>query len=197
MFFKLCKTYGLPAPSVVAIFDRNGQEEWFECQSNNLPSCDLFLKFTNSLCGIGAERWVYDDAIQAWRNDFQVLNKTQLISYCRRKAFKEPVIVQRRLVNNKEIAQFSSGALATFRVITCLKPDGKASVLLAALRMPIGGMIVDNYTAGGIIAGVDFETGVLFPASPKFSDKLIMNHHPDTHVEIVGYKLTCWPEIVM
>ena len=195
LFLKHCKTYGLPVPPVVVIFYENGQEEWVECQLNNLPPCDLFLKFTNSCGGIGSECWVYDDATKVWRSDLQSLDQIQFISYCRIKAHKNSIMLQRRLVNNREILQFSNGALSTFRVVTYLTPDGKASLLSAGLKMSVGNMIVDNFSAGGIIAGVDLKTGTLNAATGKSTPKLIY-FHPDTHAKIVGHKVTNWQEVV-
>jgi hypothetical protein len=193
-FLNQCKIYGLPVPQTVVLFHGNKEEQWIEGQPGVLPTCDLFLKFTTAFAGEGAERWIYDEATQDWRNDAQVFDQAQLISYCRKKSLKKPVLVQRCLMNSKEIVQFG-GALSTVRVITCLLPDGKAEVLSAGLRMSIGKTVVDNYSVGGIIAPIDLTTGILSSGKCIFSAELF-DRHPDTQAMIAGYRLTCWKEIM-
>jgi hypothetical protein len=195
-FYKQCKNYGLPVPAVFAVFDENGKEEWFEARPGQLPSRDLFIKFTNSSCGTGGEKWIYEGSSDTWRRGFRRFDKIQLKAYCLKKSVesKRPVMVQGCLANDEETIRFSSGALCTFRVITSLFPGEKAGVLFAGLKMPVGDMDVDNLGAGGLASGIDPETGVLSPAGSKFRANLF-DRHPDTDAKIAGRQLACWQKI--
>ncbi|MEI6437319.1 MAG: sugar-transfer associated ATP-grasp domain-containing protein [Candidatus Omnitrophota bacterium] len=199
VFLRQCAQRGLPAPSITAVFSGSGQVDWLEGRPDDLPLCDLFIKFTSESCGTGAEAWVYDSAARVWRRDLQAWDQAEFINYCCERSVKDqrPVLLQRRLVNSPEIVAFSTGALCTFRVITYLTPDGKAALFAAGLKMPIGKTDVDNVSyLGGIAAGVDLEEGVLRTARGTKYGATLMEVHPDTKARIAGHRLACWQEIV-
>ena len=196
-FYARCRERGIPVLFVEVVFQDDGRIEWPAGAAKSFPLCDLFLKYTNSSLGVGAEAWKYDAAARTWQRDGISLDERLFIAYCVKKsrAERKPVLVQRRLVNSPEIVQFTTGALSTFRVVTYVGPDGKIGILSAGLKRPVGAMEVDNSRAGGIVAGIELETGVLMPASSRSFPGQLMPQHPDTGATISGHRLSCWQEV--
>lgn len=63
------------------------------------------------------------------------------------------------------------------------------------LRIGQGNTFVDNGGAGGILAPIDLETGIIHSIP---MDKLLNKYiiHPDTGVQIIGYKIPRWNEAI-
>lgn len=194
-FFEMCRAHDIPTASVVAIFEPNNKDTWYETEPGVLPACSLFLKWANLYCGVGAEAWMYEEHNRTWRRGDEVVDREGLINRCRNRATESPLILQERLGNPKETAKFSTDALCTLRVVTCRSPDQRPRVLTMTFRMPTGKSDVDNFTAGGIAAGVDPETGTLGTAIAKGIRGGLLYNHPDTGTEIAGQRLFGWQEM--
>ena len=163
-----------------------------------LPECDLFVKPAGGRGGRGAERWDLVREGLFSGPDGEKLGADELLSRLNQRARQRPLLVQRRLSANAEVADLTAGALPTVRVSTCLDEDGEPEVIGAVFRMAIGlNRTVDNLHAGGIAAGVDLEKGTLSAASNLGMDSRLgwLGHHPDTGAEIVGRRLPQWEEI--
>ena len=55
--------------------------------------------------------------------------------------------------------------------------------------------IVDNYSAGGIIASVDIDRGIVTAAAEDMCGKRYA-FHPTTDAQIIGFKVPYWSDIV-
>jgi len=64
-------------------------------------------------------------------------------------------------------------------------------IIGGAWRIGVGDAVVDNAGSGGIYASVDFENGLVQTDAIDFKGEHF-NIHPDTKVQIVGYKLPDW-----
>jgi hypothetical protein len=70
--------------------------------------------------------------------------------------------------------------------------------LFGALRMPLKGAVVDNYSSGGIIVPIGFDDGILGtgvtlkPVGSKFE----FDRHPDTGKQIRGAILPFWQDLL-
>ena len=111
-------------------------------------------------------------------------------------------ILQPLVVNHPDLARLYPGALNTIRLDTyrdaTAGPDGAWVHDGAALRMGIGDMVVDNWAAGGLVIGVDIETGRLYRRAvrkTRYCDHGGFDRHPDTGVVFEGYPLPFWPEV--
>lgn len=81
----------------------------------------------------------------------------------------------------------------TVRIATFVK-NGTPSVLFANLRIGCGGSIVDNVGAGGFVASIDLDTGVVqTPGIMNTLERAIF--HPDTGVQILGLHIPRWAEL--
>ena len=59
------------------------------------------------------------------------------------------------------MAVFSASSVNTLRVVTMVTPHDDIIVVNAAFRTGVGHAFVDNWSAGGVAAGIDCESGRL------------------------------------
>lgn len=102
-------------------------------------------------------------------------------------------IVEEYIVQHPDVAAFCSSSVNTLRIVT-LNAKGKCNFLFAILRMGRGG-IVDNMHAGGIAAGVDLETGVIFSDALDSEGNLHVVH-PVSKLPIKGFRIPNWESVV-
>jgi hypothetical protein len=192
-FFNTCRTNGLPAIPVIVQFEKDGKEQWYT-DSASLPDKDLFIKYTDLYCGVGAERWEYLVEQNSWQRHNKICDRHEMIDRCRNLAKKRAILVQPCLKNHPKMADFSQIGLCTVRVVTYRLPDSQPEILLSSLRMPVGKIEVDNFAAGGIAAGISNE-GKLTVAVGKDIRKGTFVFHPDTQAPIAGAELPHWRDI--
>jgi len=109
----------------------------------------------------------------------------------------DALIVQPLVRNDSSWQRFTSGGLATVRLLTGRFPGGQVECLRASLRMPVGDSRIDNFSRGNLASAVDLDTGQLGPAVSKYP--LPIGHsfpkHPDTEARIAGVPLSEWPSV--
>lgn len=105
----------------------------------------------------------------------------------------EPGVVEEYLYQHPDIAAFYPDAVNTVRVITALK-DGRARVVIAALRTGRYGS-TDNWSQGGISAGIDVESGVIETDGADYGGERYTTH-PVTGKEFKGAKIPGWENVV-
>lgn len=86
-------------------------------------------------------------------------------------------------------------SLNTIRVVTCLNSQGELHFLCTVLRMGSTDSCIDNSIGGGITSYIDMKTGCL--SSPAVDRKRqYFTHHPRTGIELVGYQIPHWDEVL-
>ncbi len=103
-------------------------------------------------------------------------------------------MLQIELRNDDWFAGIAPSAFATIRVVTLAWPKSHHTILCAFVKLPVGGMIVDNFGAGGLIASVDIETGQLGRTFFEAVERGTVSNHPDTGARIEGLELRGWRE---
>lgn len=93
-----------------------------------------------------------------------------------------------------EMGHFHPESVNTVRIVTWLDGDD-AEIVFALVRMGCGGSVVDNAGAGGIIAAVDADTGVVRSAGLRESGSAVYETHPDTGAQIRGTRIPMWEEL--
>ena len=103
-------------------------------------------------------------------------------------------VVEEKLCGCEELAEFHPQSLNTLRVFTISKGD-RCEVVASMLRLGIGDSIIDNASAGGIVAFVDVETGIVYGDG---ADKHGNNYavHPDSGKAFKGFVIPYWKEVV-
>jgi hypothetical protein len=190
-FAEYCRAHGLRCVEIVARLDGNTPPP-------PLPDYDLFVKPVAGRGGTGAERWNRVAPGVFASPTGERLTGDELLARLVDRARNSPLIVQRRLSPHSEIAEITTGALPTCRVLTCLDEQGAPEVVAAMFRSSIGtNVTVDNMHAGGMGALIDTHTGKLGPASNLGGDARLgwFSTHPDTGAPIEGRTLPLWDDV--
>lgn len=112
------------------------------------------------------------------------------------KGLKGTWLVQPRMFNHPDMADIAINALATVRMTTMFNEQGEPEVVTSVLRFASReDLRVDNIKAGGLMAPVDAETGVLGPACRGRGIEEY-DRHPASGATIAGRTLPNWPEAV-
>lgn len=98
---------------------------------------------------------------------------------------KRNVIVQRAIVQHKELAKLNESSVNSIRILSLLK-DNEVRVYSVVVRMGVSGARVDNASSGGIFCGV-CENGVLKSVAYNTKGQKF-NCHPNSglHFETVA-----------
>lgn len=131
-------------------------------------------------------------------NGVQIIDNT---AYCDFNSLKENLlkdypegfVVEELIKQCSEMASFHPSSVNTVRLTTIRMSNGDIYIIHRPfIRLGQGGRCVDNGGNGGIIAAIDYETGII-----KGSIDERMNHyvvHPDTGKVLLGYKIPQWEE---
>lgn len=116
---------------------------------------------------------------------------------CRLEFFNEKLksgafIVEELINQGTETAVMHPQSVNSFRVVT-FTIKNNVNILGVTWRIGTGNAIMDNAGSGGIYAGVDPKLGIVETDSVNYKGKHF-NVHPDTGVQIIGYKLPQWNE---
>lgn len=195
-FFEHCQSHGLPTVPIYAIAE-NGSVAFPYSADRGLPNEDLFIKPAEGKKGHGVRQYAYDAGI--WMRKGQTYNQPDLVKELERLSTEnnESLIVQPRLTNHSAWQPFTSGALATIRIITGRRPCGNVKSIGAVLRMPTGKSVVDNAHAGSIRAQISLHSGRLSKATSYLQHNGTRDfcRHPDTSDRIEGGVVPEWSQV--
>lgn len=103
----------------------------------------------------------------------------------------DDIIVQEKIKQSNELNTLYPNSINTIRVITYIAKN-KVRVAPVSLRLGVGGKLVDNIHAGGLVIGVNHEEEVLKKMAYQlgYSDNVKkFTNHPDTNVLFDGFKV--------
>lgn len=112
-----------------------------------------------------------------------------------KKLFKDivshgPHILEEKVEQHKILADLNISSVNTIRCITLYTKHG-VQVPYCFMKVGRAGSFVDNGGAGGILVGIDKDTGILNTAGyDEYSTKY--NIHPDSGIQFKGYQLPEW-----
>lgn len=95
-----------------------------------------------------------------------------------------------------DLAEFTNGAVGTFRVVTTASPKG-ILILYAAWKIPGKGSMADNFwREGNMLANVDVDSGEVLRCQKSTGlDALLVDSDPETGRNIVGLKIPFWGSV--
>jgi glutathione synthase/RimK-type ligase-like ATP-grasp enzyme len=107
----------------------------------------------------------------------------------------EDAIVQKVLKQDSRMSAFASCSVNTVRVVTMYTKEESIIVMGATMRCGVGESYVDNWTAGGVAVGIDYETGRLKKyAYDKKGNRYV--EHPTSKVVFEGFIIPEWRHII-
>lgn len=94
-----------------------------------------------------------------------------------------------------DMARLHPSSVNTLRIPTVVLRDGEVRLFHPTLRVGKGGSVVDNFSAGGISALIDPDTGIICSdGADKKGARYV--EHPDTHVKFKGFQIPEWDKVV-
>lgn len=114
--------------------------------------------------------------------------------YFRKNLMSNAYDIEEIISQSAEMAKFHMQSVNTVRVTTWYD-KGTVQKVFAVFRMGVGESVVDNAGAGGIIAAVDINTGVVTSPGMREDGKLVCVTHPDTNELILGAQIPKWIEL--
>lgn len=107
---------------------------------------------------------------------------------------EEDAVLDELIDQHPKMASLHPHSVNTVRVTTVLTDLG-VEIMNVALRMGNDGSVIDNHAAGGLVANVDIDTGVVYTTGiDRLSNRYAF--HPVTGEKIVGFEIPYWEEIV-
>ena len=189
---------GLPVEPLIAVFsDGRMEPASAESGASRLPPVDLFAKPARLCWGVGAERWMRAPDGDWLDRDGAPVAAERIVDFLAEASRENPFILQRALRAHPSLAPLAPHALCSVRALTFLDAAGEPQLLGAALKLPVGSMIVDNISSGGMFVGIDPETGRLTRGFRVRADGLFepTDKGPDGRIPLAGFPLDQWPEV--
>jgi hypothetical protein len=107
----------------------------------------------------------------------------------------EDAIAQERVQQDPRMEIFTARSLNTIRVVTMLTSHDTVLVVAALMRCGTGESYVDNWCAGGLIVGVDIDSGLLHKhAHDKHGRQY--ETHPTSGARFEGFAVPEWRRIL-
>lgn len=103
------------------------------------------------------------------------------------------VLLEELITQADGLGRFHPKSVNTIRFALYIK-EGIVTKLFAILRIGQGDSVVDNASAGGIVAKIDLKTGIIVTPGLTFNGKKYLKH-PDSDVRIIGYQIPKWDEL--
>lgn len=142
---------------------------------------EIFVKDAMSLQGKGISTYTVAET------DLEQL-------YDKLKAEGTKYLIEERIVQCKELAEFHPSSINTLRVVSVYDDtNDTVTITTACFRMGNNGSRVDNFCSGGILANINVETGLI--CTPGYNEHNDMfYYHPFSGKQILGYKIPHWEE---
>ncbi len=203
LFASICAEHDLAAAPIVAVVEdgvfRSVPDKPAKSKHTALlPDADLFIKPVQGKGGRGTIRAEFTGDGSYAMSDGATLSRTELVEHLKSLSTKRAYLVQRRLVNHRDIADLCANALSCVRVMTCRNKEGGFEVTNAAFRMALrDDATVDGLHRGGLVAKVDIETGELGLATNLGLNAQFgwVECNPHSGAQIAGRIVPMWPKL--
>jgi len=109
---------------------------------------------------------------------------------------KGTFIVQEVIKQHTTMHSINPFSVNTIRIITLLCPDGSVELLAAMLRTSSNQSPIDNFSSGGIVVGIDAQTGMLRERGfLKHPFGTTVTAHPLTNIVFRNFTIPFWDGI--
>ena len=98
------------------------------------------------------------------------------------------------IVQHSEMCKLNPDTLNSIRIFS-IRINNEIRILAAALRIGRKNVVIDNYSAGGIVCSIDINTGKTIDLGEDMFGKRY-EKHPDSNVELVGFKIPNWDKAI-
>lgn len=106
----------------------------------------------------------------------------------------EPCILEEMIQQSTELGKYHPNSVNSVRIVSYLS-ESFVEIIFAIFRMGVGENVVDNIGAGGVVAVIDTETGMLCSDGYQYNG-LVFEKHPDTNEKIKGSVIPYWEDLI-
>lgn len=153
-----------------------------------------------SLCAMKNRRHCYDTEIRIGDNVF--LNERTKVWATDRITIGNnvmvgpdaPAVLDELVVQSPVMASLNPSSVNTVRLYSLVIGE-ECTFFASFLRMGRNGAIVDNLGSGGLLAGIDLNTGTVFTPGADDTGRCF-DTHPDTGVSIRSFQIPRWQELL-
>ena len=125
--------------------------------------------------------------------DTQSITSNRIVEIAKRKQY---TLIEEYITQHRDLMRLSPAGLNTVRIVTQINKAGEVDILAARIRITVHSA-VDNLYMGNMAAAIDIETGqIMLPAIYSDMTKPDETVHPVTGVEIVGFQIPRWKEVI-
>lgn len=110
-------------------------------------------------------------------------------------ACSQGFVVEAYINQHPSFAKFHPESVNTVRVLILRGVDGITKCLGMTFRIGQGGSIIDNATAGGIMANVNIDTGLMDAGVFMEPSTKYFKHHPTSNAQLEGAILPFYQEV--
>jgi hypothetical protein len=104
--------------------------------------------------------------------------------------------VEEVLEQHEEMNRINPHVLNSIRIVTILCLDGSAEILAAMLKSNPTNGVQDNFSRGGIVVGIDLDTGKLKKwGVMRYPQGRMLTEHPLTRTEFLDFQIPHWDEV--
>lgn len=118
-------------------------------------------------------------------------NGEELFNYCQNKS----AMIEELVHQHPDIAKINESTVNTIRILTLLPLDNQPIVTYAGIRVGRAGSIVDNTSAGGMMAAIDLKTGKVFTNAVDAEGREF-EKHPDSGTLFKGFQIPNWSGVL-
>lgn len=189
LFSCLCEHHGLPCPQCHGLVKRDA-----------LPEARAFLK--ELMQENGLERVVLKPVLGLMGKGIHFVSLKdvdaldRIIEHDEVDDENSDYLVQEVIRQHPDLEKINPHSVNSVRIVTFLTRDNRVEIVAAMLRTSSSTSPVDNFSAGGVVVGIDVETGRLkregMAAAPPGRG---LTRHPMTGTEFSGYQLPYWDEL--
>ncbi len=189
LFSCLCEHHGLPCPRCYGLVKRDA-----------LPEARVFLK--DLMQEKGLERVVLKPVLGLMGKGIHFITLQNVEALERIVAHDDvddensDYLVQEVIRQHPDLERINPHSVNSVRIVTFLTRDDRVEIVAAMLRTSSSTSPVDNFSAGGVVVGIDVATGRLkregLITTPRGR---VMTRHPVTGTEFSGFQLPHWDEL--
>ncbi len=129
----------------------------------------------------------------------ETLSMYESVEEAHKRYRKYGAVIEELIEQGEKMARIHAGSVNTLRIPTAIikdeNGDPKIQLFHPSLRMGRGDSFVDNFSAGGVSALIDPDTGVIYTDG---ADKKghSFECHPDSGIKFKGFQIPQWDEAV-
>jgi hypothetical protein len=191
LFKCLCEYHGLPVPRNHAVI-KNGRID-----GESMDMRDFMLKN-------GLDRVIVKPVSGGGGRGIHLISATdtdvlpQLVKKDSRFGgfMSEGYLVEEVLVQHPELNRINPHTVNSIRIASMLCPDGSVEFLAAMLKTNATDDPMDNFSQGGIVIGIDLETGRLKREGIcQYPKGRVFERHPLTQTTFLNFQIPFWDEL--